>query len=308
MLIEEVLTALALRPEGLYVDATFGRGGHSARILDALDANGRLIAIDRDPAAIQAGRVRFAADARVQLLHAEFGDLKALVRAHTQRTHVQGVLFDFGVASPQFDDAARGFSFSKDGPLEMRMDPTRGQPVSAWLAQASGDEIRHVIATLGEERFAGRIAAAIVRERATQPLTRTLQLAALVTRCVRTREPGKHPATRTFQALRIFINDELAQIERGLQQALELLSPGGRLVAISFHSLEDRLVKQFIRSHSEVDPVLARLPVLPAHAQPPLRRVGRKQRPTSAQVAANPRARSAMLRVAEKVELAGAAR
>jgi 16S rRNA (cytosine1402-N4)-methyltransferase len=301
VLVNEVLTALALRPGGLYVDATFGRGGHSARILAALAERGRLIAIDRDPAAIAAGRARFAHEPRLQLVHGEFAELAQLVRAQVAGARCNGVLFDFGVASPQLDDATRGFSFSHDGPLDMRMDATRGQPVSAWLADASLDEIHHVIAGLGEERFAGRIAAAIVRARASSPLTGTAALAALVAQCVRTREPGKHPATRTFQALRMFINDELRQIQSGLAQALELLADGGRLVAISFHSLEDRLVKEFIRSHSEIDPVLARLPVLPPLlAPPPLRRIGRKQRPGADEIAANPRARSAVLRVAEK--------
>jgi 16S rRNA (cytosine1402-N4)-methyltransferase len=302
VLVEEALEALALalRPGGLYVDATFGRGGHSARILEALGSGGQLVAIDRDPAAIAAGRARFAHETRLQLVHGEFGELAALVHAHTTRTHCDGALFDFGVASPQLDDAARGFSFGKDGPLDMRMDPTRGQPVSVWLEHAGLDEIRHVIATLGEERFAKRIAAEIVRSRAVQPLTRTSELAALVGRCVRTREPGKHPATRTFQALRMYINDELGQMQRGLEQALQLLAPGGRLVAISFHSLEDRLVKQFIRAHSELDPVLARLPMPPKGVEPPLRRIGSKQRASGAELAANPRARSAVLRIAER--------
>ncbi|HEX2790913.1 MAG TPA: 16S rRNA (cytosine(1402)-N(4))-methyltransferase RsmH [Steroidobacteraceae bacterium] len=300
VLVEEALQALALRPGGLYVDATFGRGGHSARILQALGPDGELVAIDRDPAAIAAGRARFAHETRLHLVHGEFAELAALVHSQTSRTHCDGALFDFGVASPQLDDAARGFSFSKDGPLDMRMDPTRGQPVSVWLAHAQLDEIRHVIATLGEERFASRIAAEIVRLRASQPLNRTSELAALVARCVRTREPGKHPATRTFQALRMHINDELGQMQRGLEQALQLLAPQGRLVAISFHSLEDRLVKQFMRAHSELDPVLARLPRPPAGAEPPLRRIGSKQRAGSAELAANPRARSAVLRVAER--------
>jgi len=301
VLVDQALEALALRPGGLYIDATFGRGGHSARILQALGPDGQLVAIDRDPAAIAAGRARFAHEARLQLLHGEFGELAALVRAHTTRAQCDGVLFDFGVASPQLDDAARGFSFSKDGPLDMRMDPTRGQPASVWLEHAGLDEIRTVIATLGEERFANRIAAAIVRERALAPLTRTGELAALVSRNVRTREPGKHPATRTFQALRMFINDELGQIERGLAGALEVLSPGGRLAAISFHSLEDRAVKGFMQRHSQVDPALKRLPVIPAAARPRLKLVGRKQRPQAAELELNPRARSALLRVAERL-------
>ncbi len=300
VLVEEALEALALRPGGLYVDATFGRGGHSARILQALGDDGQLIAIDRDPQAIAAGRARFAHEARLQLVHGEFANLAALVRSRATRSQLDGALFDLGVASPQLDDAARGFSFGKDGPLDMRMDPTSGEPVSVWLQHARLDEIRHVIATLGEERFANRIAAAIVQARALAPLTRTSELAALVARSVRTREPGKHPATRTFQALRMHINDELGQIRRGLDQALQLLAPGGRLVAISFHSLEDRLVKQFIRTHSQLDPVLARLPRPPAGAEPPLRRIGSKQRASAPELLANPRARSAVLRVAER--------
>jgi 16S rRNA (cytosine1402-N4)-methyltransferase len=300
VLIEEVLEALAVRPAGLYVDATFGRGGHTQRLLEALGAEGRVLAIDRDPAAIAAGRARFAAEPRLRLLHGEFGELKALVRAQAPGASCNGVLFDLGVSSPQLDDAARGFSFGKDGPLDMRMDPSRGEPVSAWLAQAGGDEIRHVIATLGEERFAGRIANAIVRARTHSPLASTAALSALVARAVRTREPGKHPATRTFQALRIRINDELSQLRRGLAHALELLAPQGRLVVISFHSLEDRIVKDFIRTHSEPDPALAGLPQLPAAAAPLLRRIGRKCRAGQAETRANPRARSALLRVAEK--------
>ena len=300
VLIDEVLAALAVRPAGLYVDATFGRGGHSARILEALGPHGRLIGIDRDPAAIGAGQVRYGQDPRVRLVRGESAQIAALVRAQGFGAQCDGILFDFGVSSPQLDDAARGFSFLKDGPLDMRMDPSSGQPVSAWLARANGDEMRHVIASFGQERFAAAIAREIVRTRASQPLQRTHELAGLVARVVRTREPGKHPATRTFQALRIFINDELGQIERALPQALELLAPHGRLVAISFHSLEDRLVKAFIRRHSEPDPALAALPVLPPMAQLPLHRVGRKQRASADEIRANPRARSALLRTAEK--------
>jgi len=302
VLVEEVLSALALRPAGLYIDATFGRGGHSARILDALGPQGRLVAVDRDPQAVAAGQVRFAREPRLRLLQGQFGELAALLRAAGIGERCDGILFDLGVSSPQLDDPARGFSFVRDGPLDMRMDPTRGQPVSAWLARANADEVRDVIASFGEERFAGAIAREIVRTRATQPLTRTGTLAALVARCVRTREPGKHPATRTFQALRIFINDELGQIERGLEQALQLLAPHGRLAVISFHSLEDRPVKEFMRRHSEPDPALVGLPQLPPQHQPVLRRIGRKQRASAEEVSANPRARSALLRVAERLD------
>ena len=305
VLVEEALTALAVLPAGTYVDATFGRGGHSARILQLLGPQGRLIALDRDPAAIEAGRVRFAHEPRLCLLQGEFAGLAAVVRPHLPAAYCDGVLFDLGVSSPQLADPARGFSFSRDGPLDMRMDPTRGRPASVWLAAASRDEIRRVIATLGEERFAGRIAAAIVQARTARPLTRTGELAGLVARCVRTREPGKHPATRTFQALRMHVNEELSQLQSGLEQAVSLLRPGARLAVISFHSLEDRLVKQFIRSHAQLDARLATLPLreaqLRAAAPLTLRRVGRQQRPGAREIAANPRARSAVLRVAERL-------
>lgn len=301
MLVNQVLAALAIRPSGLYVDGTFGRGGHSARILEVLGPGGRLIAIDRDPAAIQAGRLRFAHEPRIRLVHGESAQIAAILHAQEPGARCDGILFDFGVSSPQLDDPARGFSFREDGPLDMRMDPSRGEPVSAWLARADSSEMRDVIWRYGEERFAGPVARAIERARAVEPLTRTLQLAAIVARAVRTREPGKHPATRTFQALRIFVNDELGQIGRALEQSLDLLAPGGRLVAISFHSLEDRLVKDFIRRHSETDPKLAALPMLPAHSQPELRRIGNKQRASVEEIQANPRARSAVLRVAEKI-------
>jgi 16S rRNA (cytosine1402-N4)-methyltransferase len=305
VLLEEVFAALAVRPAALYVDATFGRGGHSARILQALGAQGQVVALDRDPAAIAAGQLRFGAESRIRLVQVDFAQLAAAVRAQTQRTHADGILFDLGVSSPQLDEPARGFSFSQEGPLDMRMDPSHGRPLSAWLAQADRDEIRRVIGSLGEERFAGRIANAIVRARTQAPLTTTAQLAALVAAAVPTREAGRHPATRTFQALRMHLNDELGQLEQGLSQALSLLAPGGRLAVISFHSLEDRAVKQFIRRHAEADASLAGVPLRAAEMralQPlSLRRVGRKQRPGAGEIAANPRARSALLRVAERL-------
>jgi len=301
VLVEESLAALALEADGYYVDATFGRGGHTARILAALGRKGFLLALDRDAAAIEAGRARFADEVRLALVHAPFAELATLVPRYSDGRPCLGVLFDLGVSSPQLDDPARGFSFRADGPIDMRMDATRGEPVSAWLARAGVDEIRQVIATLGEERFARRIAEAIVNTRAAAPLTRTSQLAELVSRAVRTREPGKHPATRTFQALRMFINDELGQLERGLAAAASALAIGGRLAAITFHSLEDRAVKQFMQSESRVPPDLARLPVIPAAAEPRFKIVGRKTRPTADEIARNPRARSAMLRVVERV-------
>jgi 16S rRNA (cytosine1402-N4)-methyltransferase len=301
VLAAEALAGLALEADGYYVDATFGRGGHTALILQALGREGGVLALDRDPQAIAAGRQRFADEVRLTLVHASFADLGALVPPHAHGRACRGVLFDLGVSSPQLDDARRGFSFRADGPLDMRMDPTRGEPVSAWLARASLDEIREVIATFGEERFARRVARAIVEARDKGPLTRTAELAALVAHAVRTREPGKHPATRTFQALRMFINDELGQLGRGLRGALASLAVGGRLVVITFHSLEDRAVKRFMQRESLPDPALARLPVLPPNAQPALRIVGRKCRPSPAEIKRNPRARSALLRVAEKI-------
>ncbi|HZO21838.1 MAG TPA: 16S rRNA (cytosine(1402)-N(4))-methyltransferase RsmH [Steroidobacteraceae bacterium] len=302
VLVDEALAALALEAGGYYVDATFGRGGHTAHILEGLGSQGRLLAIDRDPQAIAAGARRFADEVRLTLLHASFADLAALVPAHSRGQPCHGVLFDLGVSSPQLEDPERGFSFRADGPLDMRMDPTRGEPVSAWLARARLDEIREVIATLGEERFAARVARAIVAEREQRPLTRTAQLAALVAKAVRTREPGKNPATRTFQALRMFINDELGQLEAGLAAALEVLAPGGRLAVISFHSLEDRLVKRFLQRESQLDPQLAALPILPPSVAPPrLRLIGRKTRPAEQEIQRNPRSRSALLRIAEKL-------
>ena len=297
----EALAGLALEADGYYVDATFGRGGHTALLLQALGREGRVLALDRDPQAIAAGRRRFADEMRLTLVHASFADLATLVPANAQQRPCRGVLFDLGVSSPQLDDAQRGFSFRADGPLDMRMDPTHGEPVAAWLARAGIDEIRQVIATFGEERFARRVAQAIVAARRVSALSRTSELAAVVASAVRTREPGKHPATRTFQALRMFINDELGQLGRGLAGALQVLAPGGRLVVISFHSLEDRAVKRFMQGESQVDPVLNRLPVIPPSARPRLKLVGRKVRPGEAEVARNPRSRSALLRVAERL-------
>jgi 16S rRNA (cytosine1402-N4)-methyltransferase len=233
VLVEEALAALAVEAGGYYVDATFGRGGHTARLLEALGREGRVLAIDQDPQAIQAGRARFADEMRVALVHASFAELGSLVPAYGDGRACRGVLFDLGVSSPQLDDPARGFSFRADGPLDMRMDTSRGEPVSGWLARASVDEIREVIADLGEERFARRVANTIVAARREHPVLRTSELAALVSRAVRTREPGKHPATRTFQALRIFINNELGALESALGAALQLLAPGSHQLSFA---------------------------------------------------------------------------
>lgn len=298
---EEVLAGLAVRPDGRYCDATFGRGGHTAAILGALGPAGRVIAIDRDPDAIRAGQVRFAGEPRLTLVRGSFGRLEELVRAAGMEGELSGVLLDLGVSSPQLDEAARGFSFMQDGPLDMRMDNESGQSAAQWLARAGEREIADVIHRLGEERFGRRIARAIVESRAVEPIERTGRLAAVVAAAVPTREPGKHPATRTFQAIRIHVNGELEALEAALPQAVRLLGPGGRLCVVSFHSLEDRIVKRFIRREEQGDPVYAGLPEIPAHARPRLKRVGGAVSAGDAEVALNPRARSAVLRVAERL-------
>ena len=300
VLLSEAVDALAIRADGIYVDGTFGRGGHSRAVLAQLGPQGRLIAFDRDPAAIAAGQA--VGDARLTLVHSAFSALDdELARLGVQV--VDGVLLDLGVSSPQLDDAARGMSFRFDAPLDMRMDTSRGQTVAEWLAEASVGQITEVIREYGEERFAHAIAKAIATARAGGAVATTGQLAALVEKAVRTREPGQHPATRTFQALRIFINQELEELSRVLPACVSRLRPGGRLAVISFHSLEDRIVKRFMRDESRPPLLPRRLPVRAADLPAPrLRLVGKATRPGEAEVAANPRARSAVLRVAERTE------
>ncbi len=301
VLLEEAVAALAIRANGVYVDATFGRGGHSRAILERLGPAGRLIALDRDPQAIEAARA--IRDSRFTAVHAPFSELAQVLDLHLARAQggqVQGVLADLGVSSPQLEDPARGFSFRAAGPLDMRMDPTRGVSAAIWLATATEQQIGEAIGGYGEERFAKQVAKAIVAARAREPIRRTEQLAAVVATAVRTREAGQNPATRTFQALRILVNRELEEISMMLPQALGRLAPGGRLAVISFHSLEDRLVKRFLRACA-VDGLPADLPIrardLP---QPPLRILGKAVRASADEVLANPRARSATLRVAER--------
>lgn len=298
VLLEEAVDALAVKPGGTYVDATFGRGGHSRRILQGLNAEGRLIALDRDPAAIAAGRR--IADPRLKLIHAAFGGLQAVLKAEGVEG-VEGVLLDLGVSSPQLDEAQRGFSFRLDAPLDMRMDTSRGQTAAEWLAQASQRELAEVIKNYGEERFANAVAKAIVAARSGGAIATTRQLAEIVASAVRTREQGQHPATRSFQAIRIYVNQELEELSLALPQAVAALKPGGRLVVISFHSLEDRIVKRFLRDEARPIQLPARLPVRAAELPPPrLKLLGKPIMPTEAEVAANPRARSAMMRVAER--------
>jgi len=301
VLLDEVLAGLAIRPDGHYCDATFGRGGHAAGILAALGPAGRVVAIDRDPEAVRAGRLRFAGEGRLTLVRGSFGELVERVRTAGIEGELDGVLLDLGVSSPQLDEAGRGFSFMQDGPLDMRMDNEAGQSAAQWLAKAAEGEIADVLRRLGEERFARRIARAIVAARTTQPITRTGQLAAIVAAAVPTREPGKHPATRSFQAIRIHVNRELEELQSALPQAVALLAPGGRLCVISFHSLEDRIVKRFIAREERGDPVYAGLPQIPPHARPRLARVGSAVTAGEAELRANPRARSAVLRVARRL-------
>jgi 16S rRNA (cytosine1402-N4)-methyltransferase len=301
VLLDEVLAGLDVRPAGRYCDATFGRGGHSAAILAALGPAGRVYAIDRDPEAIAAGQAHCGAEPRLTLIRGSFGRLEELVRAAGLEGELHGVLLDLGVSSPQLDEARRGFSFMQDGPLDMRMDNESGQSAAQWLARASEREIVDVLRTLGEERFARRIARRLLEARAIEPITRTTQLAALVAAAVPTREPGKHPATRTFQAIRIHINAELDLLESALPQAVRLLAPGGRLCVISFHSLEDRIVKRYIQREMQGDPVYAGLPNIPVAARPKLRRIGTRVVASPAEVERNPRARSAVLRIAERL-------
>jgi 16S rRNA (cytosine1402-N4)-methyltransferase len=304
VLLEEAVAALAVKPGGTYVDATFGRGGHSRRILARLDARGRLIALDRDPAAEAVARSW--SDARFRFHRAPFSELPQILDAE-RIGKVDGVLLDLGVSSPQIDDPHRGFSLRADGPLDMRMDPTRGTSAADWLAAVTERELRGVIADYGEERFAQQIARAIVAARAHEPLVRTGQLAAIVAKAVRARgrsDRSQDPATRTFQALRIHVNQELTELSLALERVLPRLAIGGRLAVISFHSLEDRLVKQFLRKHAEPyggDARVARLPIATrALPVPPLRLVGRAIRPGADEIAANPRSRSARLRIAER--------
>jgi 16S rRNA (cytosine1402-N4)-methyltransferase len=290
------MSALRVREDGIYVDGTFGRGGHSAAILARLGVRGRLFAFDQDPSA---HADRALQDPRLELIHARFSTMtEALAARGVQQ--VAGVLLDLGVSSPMLDEPGRGFSFMRDGPLDMRMDTTRGETAAQWLNRAEEKAIREVIFTYGEERFAKGVAAAIV---AARPFGTTRQLAEVVGRAVRTREPGQHPATRTFQAVRIHVNQELEELEVTLPRAASLLEPGGRLAVISFHSLEDRVVKRFIRERSTGDKLPKGVPVRAAEIPAPqLHAIGKATKASDAEVQRNPRARSAVLRVAEKNE------
>jgi 16S rRNA (cytosine1402-N4)-methyltransferase len=301
VLLDEAVEALNLvgpRADGIYIDGTFGRGGHSRLILSMLGQDGRLLAFDKDPQAIAtANEIK---DARFSIVHDSFATLRTAL-AERGITEVDGILLDLGISSPQVDDAARGFSFRNDGPLDMRMDTTRGMSAAQWLAIETEQKLEKVIRDYGEERFAFQIAKAIVARRAVEPISSTRQLADLVANAVKTREKGKDPATRTFQAIRIYINQELEDLETGLSEAYAMLAPGARLVIISFHSLEDRMVKQFLASKVKLEQPDRRLPIKAVDLpQPEMRLIGRVK-PSDAEVDANPRARSAVMRVAERL-------
>lgn len=301
VLLHEAVAGLAIKPDGVYVDGTFGRGGHSRLILQHLGPNGRLIAIDRDPQAIaEAAKIQ---DPRFEIVHGPFSGITSYLAERGLLGKVDGFLLDLGVSSPQLDDAERGFSFMKDGPLDMRMDPTSGQSAAQWLAKADVDDIAWVLKTFGEERFAKKIARAIVHDRVTEPYVRTRQLAEMIARVNPSKEKGKHAATRSFQAIRIYINSELDEIETALNGALEVLAPHGRLSVISFHSLEDRLVKHFIRKHEKGPEVPHGIPLTEAQLAGgrKLKSVGKALKPSDHEVSENSRSRSSVLRVAERL-------
>jgi 16S rRNA (cytosine1402-N4)-methyltransferase len=301
VLLDEAVDALDLegaRASGIYIDGTFGRGGHSRLILSRLADNGRLIAFDKDPQAIATAEQ--VADARFAIVHDSFATMKQALAARGI-SQVDGILLDLGISSPQVDDATRGFSFRNDGPLDMRMDTTRGVSAAEWLASVPEQQLEKVIRDYGEERFAFQIAKAIVARRAIEPISGTRQLASIVANAVKTREKGKDPATRTFQAIRIFINQELEDLEAGLSAAYDMLAPGARLAVISFHSLEDRMVKQFLASKAKVEQPDRRLPIRAADLPQPQMKLIDRIKPSDSEVDANPRARSAVLRIAERL-------
>lgn len=301
VLLNEAVVALVTDISGFYVDGTFGRGGHSALIMQQLSADGRLLGIDKDLAAIATANARFADDSRFAIAHGSFAELAQLVEARGMSGKVAGVLLDLGVSSPQLDEAERGFSFMQDGPLDMRMDQTRGQSAADWVNSASEDDIIWVFREYGEERFAKRMARAIIAERQKTPFTRTKHLAEVIKEANPAWEKGKHPATRAFQAIRIQVNNELTDLDSVLEQALAVLAPGGRLVVISFHSLEDRAVKRFIRRQELGDPVPKGLPVRDDQLNKRMRSLGKAIKASDEEVNANVRSRSAVMRVAEKL-------
>ena len=303
VLLHEALTALSIRSEGIYLDCTFGRGGHSRAILAELGEGGRLVGLDRDPSAIAVAKDLADADARFQIVHTAFSELESTLDT-LAISRVHGVLMDLGVSSPQLDEAERGFSFQADGPLDMRMDPTSGESAADWIARADAEQIAHVLWVFGEERFSRRIARAIVEAREIEPIVTTAQLSKIVSDAQPRKDQNKHPATRAFQAIRLFINGELSEVEQGLEAAVNRLEVGGRLAVISFHSLEDRLVKRALRDASRPPQGDPRMPLPDTVAKPKLKLVGKAIKAGPDELSVNPRARSAVLRIAERTEAA----
>lgn len=301
VLLKEAVEALAIQPSGIYIDGTFGRGGHTRSVLSQLSEQGRVLGLDKDPEAIAAGQQLAEQDPRFSIEQCSFADMKSVVYDRLWQNKVDGILLDIGVSSPQIDDAERGFSFQNDGPLDMRMNPDAGMSAAEWLAVAEMDEIASILKTLGEERFGKRIARAIVETREHTPITTTKQLAQLIDKASPVREKNKHPATRSFQAIRIHINNELGDLEQVLEQALDVLAVGGRLAVISFHSLEDRIVKRFFRDQARGDDLPSYFPVTADQLNPKVRLVGKAIKASKAELDVNPRARSAVLRIAEKL-------
>jgi 16S rRNA (cytosine1402-N4)-methyltransferase len=301
VLFDEALKALNIMSSGVYVDGTFGRGGHSGAILQQLGRDGQLLAIDKDPQAVVHAGEAFGGDDRFLIKHGSFAMLEQLAQQSGVAGKVDGILLDLGVSSPQLDDPERGFSFLRDGPLDMRMDTSSGESAAEWLATAESREIAQVLKEFGDERFSKRIAQAIVNAREEEPITTTRRLATIIEQACPTKEREKHPATRSFQAIRIYINEELEDLKRCLEQSLNVLAPLGRLVVVSFHSLEDRIVKRFIRDCARGDDYPADLPVTQEQLKPKLRAVGKAIYPSESEVESNPRARSAVLRVAERM-------
>lgn len=301
VLVKEVLQGLAIKPNGKYLDLTFGRGGHSALILQALNEDGRLIAVDKDPSAVAAASLEPFNDARFSIHHASFDAMERIVTAADWVGKVDGILLDLGVSSPQLDEADRGFSFMREGPLDMRMNPQVGIDASTWLNQATAEEIAHVLWRYGEESSSRKIAAAIVEQRSDHAITTTTQLAKVIASVSRQSPRGKHPATKSFQAIRIFINKELEELERSLAQCLRVMSVGGRMCVISFHSLEDRIVKRFIQQASQGETYPSHLPIKDADIVRHAKRIGSLIRPTENEIKENVRARSSRLRIMEKI-------
>jgi 16S rRNA (cytosine1402-N4)-methyltransferase len=301
VLLKESIAALKIRPGGFYIDTTFGRGGHSRAILEHLNERGRLLALDQDPQAVDCGRKSFEGEARIEIVHCNFSQVASVVAERGMDNRVEGILMDLGVSSPQLDDAARGFSFLRAGPLDMRMNTEQGESAMHWLARVELNELMLVLKKYGEEKSARRIALAIIEARKSQDITDTAQLAEIIVRAVPGYEKHNHPATRSFQAIRIFINKELQMLEQGLRAAVSVLAIGGRLAVISFHSLEDRIVKRFMRDMASEPRLPAGLPVMSHPNAVPYRLAGKSCVATAEEIKNNPRARSARLRVLERV-------